>query len=113
MKDRPRLTTPLVLEAPGRVPDGGGGWTLAWAPLGTHWAEIRTASASDGALGARLRATVTHRITIRSAPIGSPQRPGPAQRFRLDDRVFSIVAVAESDAAPGYLQVWAEEGAIA
>jgi len=112
MDQSPRLTTPLVLEQPQRSPDGGGGWAVTWTALGTHWAELAPVSASERALGGRLLARVTHRITIRSAPQGSPRRPSAEDRFRLDDRVFAIIALTDETGPAGYVRVWAEEGSI-
>ena len=40
----PRLTAALVLEEKNRTPDGGGGWTIGWMPLGTLWAGTASAA---------------------------------------------------------------------
>ena len=46
---------------------------------------------------------VTYRITVRSAPPGSPARPEPDQRFVEGARVFRIQAVKEHDPGGRFL----------
>lgn len=105
----PTLGTQLVLEAPVRVPDGGGGFALDWQALGTLWAELTATGAAEEQVGAREAAKVTHRVTVRGAAAGSPRRPQPSQRFRNGARVFAILGVASSpDGA--WLTAWVEEG---
>lgn len=105
----PKLSQRLVLEAPARVADGGGGWTVNWAGLGTHWAEIRPSSARERVSGVREISRITHRITLRSAPVGSLRRPAPEQRFRQGTRLFDIKGVAEADHRGAFLTCWVEE----
>lgn len=109
MRDMPRLSRRLTLEAAHRVSDGGGGWAVEWRPLGTLWGEIRPASARDDTVGARPTSRVTHRITVRLSPAPAA-RPKPDQRLRAGGRVFAIRGVAESDARCAHLTVWVEEG---
>lgn len=113
MKATPRLGTRLTLEAPQRVADGGGGWQIVWNQIGTVWAELNPRSARERVLGAREASRVTHRITIRSAPLGSERRPLADQRFRLGARVFAIQGVTDGDGRGAYLTCWAEEGSLA
>ena len=49
------------------------------------------------------------RVFLRAAPQGSPQRPRPDQRLTEGDRVFTILAVSEADAAGAYLVCHARE----
>ncbi len=107
---QPNLRHKLVLEAPSRVSDTGGGVTLIWTELGTVWADITPKSATERLSGERLSSRVTHRITIRSAPEDSPRRPTPECRFRRGARIFSILGIAEHDQRGAYLTCWAEEG---
>ncbi|HUF88144.1 MAG TPA: head-tail adaptor protein [Thermohalobaculum sp.] len=110
MADRDsKLSQRLVLEAPERVADGGGGWQVTWSALGTHWAELRTMSARERMSGEREISRVTHRVTVRSAPVGSARRPAPQQRFRQGERIFAIRGVAEADHRGAYLTCWVEE----
>ena len=108
----PRLAERLILEAPTRSPDGGGGWQVTWTPLGTLWAEVRPVSARERVMGGRETSRITHRVRIPSAPVDSPRRPLPEQRFRQGSRIFDIRAVAEADDRHGYLVCWVEEGAL-
>ena len=103
------LNRPLLLEGVVRVADGSGGFTEAWATLGTLWAEIVPGSGRDVAGEEAFFATVPYRITVRGARQGAPSRPKPDQRFRDGARVFVILAVTERDAGGHYLMCFARE----
>lgn len=108
MNGHPNLTRRLLLEGPQRVADGAGGFTEAWVPLGTVWAEVLPRTGRDAGGLARMG----YRITLRSAPQGAPSRPTPSQRFRDGARVFTIDAVTEGDPGGRFLICFAtEEGA--
>lgn len=107
---RPILNTELILEAPKRIADGGGGHQIVWSPVGTLWAEIRPGTARERLVGGREVSEISHRITIRAAPVSSPRRPTPDCRFRSGVRIFAIRGVAEADPRGQYLTCWAEEG---
>ncbi len=106
----PVLSQELLLEAPVRETDTGGGQSVDWQPVGTLWADVQASGARETLSGVREAARVTHRITIRSAPIGSPRRPSADCRFRSGARVFAILGVADADRTRKYLTCWAEEG---
>ena len=109
----PRLTRRLVLEAPERVPDGAGGFASGWRALGTIWAAIDMRSGREaGGQGAAL-SVVSIRITVRSAPVGAPERPLPDQRFREERRIYSILAVREEDPEGRYLTCEARKEIVA
>jgi head-tail adaptor len=105
----PHLNRPLVLEAPQRVNDGAGGYTELWQPLGTLWAQVRARTGREAVQGGVAVSRMGCKITVRAAPQGSPERPGPEQRFREGTRVFVIRAVTESDADGRYLICFADE----
>jgi len=110
---RPRLSRPLVLEAPDRAPDGAGGFTQVWTVRGTLWAEITPRSGGgSGDQPLRLSRT-TYRLTVRAAPQGAPSRPEAGQRLRDGTRLFHVLAVTESEAGAGYLTLWSEEEVVA
>ena len=109
MPTSPRLASRLTLESPVRTPDGGGGATVTWVPVGHLWGEIEARSARETAPGDRVSSRVTHRITLRRGPTAA-ERPGPEQRLVHRGRVFAIHGVAEADPRGAYLTVWAEEG---
>lgn len=99
----PHLNRALQLESASRVPDGAGGFVTVWAPVATLWAEVVAGAGRDPAGEEVVLTSVNYRITVRAAPPGAANRPRPEQRFREDTRVFTIVAVAERDAAGRWL----------
>ena len=105
----PRLNRSLVLEAPNRVSDGMGGYVITWQPLGTLWAAIKPGSGRERAGVAVSLSQVQVRITVRSAPIGQSDRPKPDQRFREGARIFTILAVTETDPDARFLTCHAIE----
>ena len=105
----PLLNRKLVLEEPQRSPDGAGGYTETWVALGELWAEIRPGSGREKAGEFLTVSQVPYRITVRAAPIGSPARPRPDQRFREGTRIYAITSVAETDTAGRYLVCTAHE----
>ncbi len=109
----PRLNRRLVLERMDRVPDGAGGFSDIWMPLGTLWAEVRPRSGRDRAGEAALVSVVPVQVIVRAAPIGSSMRPEAGQRLREGARVFVIEAVAEQDLEARYLTCFAKEERVA
>lgn len=105
----PRLSHALILETPEQFPDGAGGHIEGWRPLGTLWAEITSRTGRESASAGAPVSKTAFRIVVRGAPIGSPDRPRPQQRFRDGSRIFSIEAVAERDPNGRYLICYAEE----
>jgi SPP1 family predicted phage head-tail adaptor len=105
----PNLSRALVLEACEQAPDGAGGFTTLWQPLGTLWAEVRPGSGREVAGVEVTLSTVAMRITVRAAPQDAVARPRAGQRFREGDRLFAILAVVEADAAGRYLTCHARE----
>lgn len=92
---RPRIGTlrhRVLLEAPVRSADGGGGATVAWMPVAEVWAGIGPGTGSESVLAESLGGRVSHEIVLR-------HRAGvePAMRFRLGARRFEIVAVLDVD----------------
>ena len=105
----PHLNHALVLEAPVRISDSAGGFTQGWMAQGTLWAEITARTGREaGQTGAPV-SRMSHRIVVRGAPWGNPDRPAPHQRFRDGTRIFNILAVAERDPNARYLVCFAEE----
>ena len=105
----PRLTVPLTLESPTRLPDGMGGYRMDWRPLGTVYAQMRAGSGAERQAEVGAASIVGWRITVRAAGEGDPRRPRPEQRFRMGTRVFRIEAVAEADPAGLWLDCRAIE----
>jgi len=109
----PRLNRKLVLEAPERVADGGGGFTEVWVALGALWAEVSARVGGERAESGVPVSATSYRIVVRAAPQGAASRPVPEQRFREGARVFVIKAVAERDSDGMYLTCFAEEEIVA
>ena len=105
----PNLNRALVLETPIQTPDGAGGFVLSWDTVGTLWGEVIAGSGRDPAAVEFTLASVPYRITVRGAPVGSPQRPLPEQRLRDGTRVYLLVAVTERDPDGLYLTCFARE----
>lgn len=103
------LNRPLVLEGVVRTADGAGGFSEAWATLGTLWAEVVPGTGRDVAGEETFLATVPYRITVRGARQGVASRPRPDQRFRDGARVFVILAVTERDPDGHYLMCFSRE----
>lgn len=105
----PVLNRKMVLEAPTRVADGAGGFTLTWVTRGVLWAELLAGTGREAA-GEEVRmAQVPFRITVRGAPVGSEARPKAEERLRDGTRIFTLLAVTERDAAGHYLTCFARE----
>jgi head-tail adaptor len=107
----PDLCRRLTLEAAVRLPDGAGGFSETWEPLGHIWAELRAGSGREVAMQAGSKSRIAHRIFVRSARVGAPSRPVPGQRFRDGARVFEIAAVTERDPSGRYLVCYSHEEA--
>lgn len=103
---RPNLTRKLIVEAPLREADGGGGYSETWAAIGEIWAEVVARGAGKEAeASSRLKL----KITTRAAPQDAASRPQPGMRFRDGVRLFEIEAVTESDPSGRYLTCFANE----
>ncbi|TNJ46723.1 head-tail adaptor protein [Phaeobacter sp. B1627] len=105
----PRLNRPLRLEDPQAIGDGAGGFRINWAQLGVLWADVEALSGRETGRRGTPVSLQRYRITLRAAPVGSPARPKPDQRFREGTRLFKIDAVAEHDRDGRYLTCLATE----
>ncbi|MBT8418867.1 MAG: head-tail adaptor protein [Silicimonas sp.] len=103
------MTRKLVLEARDAVPDGAGGSSGGWVPLGTHWGEVtlRSGRQERGEAGARSR--VSYVVRVRAVGPDQPSRPLPGQRFRDGARVFLIRTVADARSGAAYLDCLTDE----
>lgn len=82
---------PMTLEDPMRSPDGAGGFSENWTPMGTIWAQV---VAQPG----RLRQDISRqpvRIYTRRSPVGASSRPKPGQRLRDGVTLYRLEAVAD------------------
>lgn len=113
MSRLPRLNRRLTLEDPQRIPDGAGGFITAWVPQGVHWAYLKPRTGRERAEGGGPMSQVNYNAVVRAAPLFSPSRPKPEQRFRDGGRIFHIRAVTEYDDAGHYLTCFVEEEVVA
>ncbi|MEM9581912.1 MAG: head-tail adaptor protein [Pseudomonadota bacterium] len=97
------LNRHLILEESTRVSDGAGGYTDAWLAVGDLWASVIAGSGREALGGDVALSSVPYKIKIRSAPVGSPQRPRADQRFRERSRIYRILSVADADEGQRYL----------
>jgi head-tail adaptor len=109
---RPRLTRRLVLEERASLPDGAGGFDVAWRAVGTLWADIAPRTGREDFLAAQARARMRHRIVVRGSPVGAPSRPRTDQRLREGERIFNILTVAEAEPSGRFIEIIAEEGVL-
>lgn len=112
MRLTPILNRKFALEERSLVPDGAGGFTEVWTNLGTVWASVDSRRGGERLVEGRTVSSVTYHIVLRAAPVGSASRPKPDQRFRDGTRIFTILAVSESDRHAQYLECQAEEGSL-
>lgn len=107
-----RLLRRLVLEDAETSPDGAGGFSVSWIPVGTLWADVTARASREDFVGGAVRPRVRYRILVRGAPVGAASRPRTDQRLREGARVFDILTVAEHDRSGRYLEIIAEEGVL-
>lgn len=94
----------LMLEAPSRTTDEGGGATIAWSLVAEVWASLRPLAANEVFDAEGLKGRITHEITLR-------YRAGvtPSMRFRMGARQFAIRAAINVDEESRVLRCLAEE----
>jgi SPP1 family predicted phage head-tail adaptor len=99
-----QLSHRLMLEAPTRAPDGGGGASVTWSLVGEVWGAILSVSGGESVEADGVRGRITHEIWIR-------HRDGvvPEMRFVLESRVFDIQAVLEQGGRRRFLKCLVEE----
>ncbi len=97
------LNRHFLLEESTRVSDGAGGFADAWVAVGDLWGALHPGSGREALGGGVALSSVPCKIVIRSAPVGSPQRPRPDQRFRERTRLFRILSVTDADTDQRYL----------
>jgi len=103
-RDIGTLRRRIVLEAPTRSPDSGGGSAVTWGVVATLWADIRALSGTEQVVADSLQGRVSHEITIRKRMDVSP-----AMRLRYGARIFVIWAVLDRDGTDPFIRVQAEE----
>lgn len=98
------LRTRLVLEAPSRAADGGGGAAVTWSAVAEVWGAVKPVAGAESYALDRLAGNVSHEIVIRYRGDVAPQ-----MRFRAGPRVFDIRAAFDPDARRRWTKCLAEE----
>ena len=91
----PRLCRLMYPDSPVRQSDRAGGFTESWLELGAMWCEVLVRNGCATVQGGAPVSAVSYKVTVRSAPMGHPERPTAGQRFSDGTRHFHIRAVAE------------------
>ena len=104
-----RLSRKLELENLTRTDDGAGGFSHAWARLGTVWGAVEPRTAGVVVGQETTVSTARYRVTVRAVPFESSARPKPGQRFRDGARVFMIRSVQDAKDARFLLCLVEEE----
>ncbi|SCZ24195.1 head-tail adaptor [Afifella marina DSM 2698] len=99
-----RLSQRMVWERPVTAPDGLGGETTTYLPIGHVWADLRPGTARDVALGEGRVGEVTHEIFVRRE-VGL----AAGDRLRLGARVFLCVICHDPDASGRFTRAEAVE----
>src|SRR5690606_14218121 len=99
----------LLLQSRVSTPDGAGGFTHAWADVGMLWAAFAPQRLGAGQSAGQATTAPTYRLTMRFAPVGAARRPVAGQRLVEGMRRFDIIAVGDSAAGQGWLNMLVEE----
>ena len=99
----------MALEQPARSPDGAGGFVEPWVTLGEVWVEVKAMPGREVTQGGQTLSRNAHRMMSRAAPQGADMRPRPDQRLREGARIFTILAVSDSDPTGRYLTCYTQE----
>lgn len=94
----------LVLEAPARAADGGGGATVSWAEVAEIWAKVTPRGGVESHALDRIAGKASHEIVIRYRDDIAPE-----QRFRMGARIFDIRAAFDPDGRRQWLTCLVEE----
>ena len=100
------LNKRIVLQHSTRVPDGMGGFTVAWTAAATVWAAVWPVSASETIQAAQATMTVTHRIRIRYRSVLKA-----SWRISYAGRYFNIVSIIDPNTDHRWLDVLCKEAA--
>ncbi len=98
------LRTKLVLEAPSRASDGGGGADVTWQTVATVWAALRPLGGAESFALDRVAGRASHEITLRHRTDVTLE-----MRFRDGARVYDIRSAVDPDGRRHWLRCVAEE----
>lgn len=103
-----KLNERITIQAFTRIPDGGGGYTEAWANIAstpTVWAEVIAKAGKEGLVSDRITATMVTLFRIRN-------RDDLDETMRIVWRGsnYNIRGIRREGHQPGYLTIEAERG---
>lgn len=100
-----QLRHQVTIQRQVRTEDGAGGGEISWSDVGTVWAEIKPARASEKFFAQKLEQNVTHTVKLRDRfELESDQR------LKFGDRVFHIRGVLNPDERNRWTILNCEEG---
>ena len=106
----PSLDERVIFERKARVPDGGGGGTESWAPLGTRWASVEPLRGRERDMAQQTESPRNYRIIVRRDSLTATVTA--ADRVMWRDRPMNIRFVADAGPRP-LLQTFEVEAGVA
>jgi SPP1 family predicted phage head-tail adaptor len=100
------LNKRITIEAPTKVPDGGGGFTNTFTAIATVWAAVWPTSANEITAANATTMVVSHRIRIRWRSVMRS-----SWRIKFESRYFSIVGITSPNEAREWLDLLCKEAA--
>ena len=82
----------VMIEAPVRANDGGGGALITWTPVAEVWASITPQAGAESVVAEAVSGRISHEIVMRHR-----DDIAPAMRIRLGSRKFDILAALDID----------------
>jgi len=101
------LNKRLTIEAPSRVADGMGGFTVVWTTVASAVpAAIWPASANEAMRAGQVSQEITHRVRIRYRPVIKA-----GWRLSWGGRYFNVAGVVDPNMAHRWLDLLCKEAA--
>ena len=100
------LNKRITIEAPTKVPDGGGGFTTVYTDIATVFAAVWPTSANEITAANATTMVVSHRIRIRWRSVMRS-----SWRIKFESRYFSIVGITSPNEAREWLDLLCKEAA--
>jgi len=100
------LNKRITIEAPTKVPGGGGGFTNTFTAIATVWAAVWPTSANEITAANATTMVVSHRIRIRWRSVMRS-----SWRIKFESRYFSIVGITSPNEAREWLDLLCKEAA--
>lgn len=97
------LTHKMVIETPVLTPDGGGGFTVAWAHLDDVYAALTELGGQEMPQDAQITPSQPCRVVIHYR-----NDLGSKMRLREDATVYNIVSLRDPDGGKTWLEIIAQ-----